>query len=863
MSFLLPLMPAFLFCRFYQNHLFLNILFISGALVSLVMAAKKLSPKPQDEQVLFAALGFRLFCFLGYILFMFNTGDNFFWFLDDRNYFLQGQQIALDPGSWIWGQRSLSAELGTTDLAYFLVNATLQSLFGSHIWVIWWFNFLCGLLATRWTLLMMAKLAPPSSYDVGKWFIAFWPSLVFWSWFDLKDVFVCACTVRILLSALQLMDRVTWKEIVKGGTALVLLENTRGYTAVILFALVMGAMVARLWSYETKRFSKFAIRFFMITSSFLGAALLGTYWLYDLFESFANFQYAEMTGASAQLQSLMTLSNPSELPKTLVAGAAHLLFGPVPWQADGILVGVVPTTLGIVTLLPLVLLGAWDARRGSLPKKWFVLVTLVFVALYSFLWVGSSVRHRLQLEPMLLLVAAMGLSHRFRSLAFALLTPAFLGVYVWLLFGRQTYLLFLLVAFFPLFWLFGRKCQRERLHHLKQPRILEVTNTDFSVRHLLLPLMQFLGNRGFDVTFACPAGKVQQELCQEGYRWHPLFFARSVGSLKNLIALFKFTRELWKEPYHIIHVHTPIVAFYGRIAAFLSCSPAIVYTAHGFYFHDRMPAWKRSIFIWAERFIGWCTDLVFFQSDEDRGEATRLGITSEECAIWVGNGVDPQQFDPHSDQIAGLKIRSDFGIPSEAIVFLYVGRMVREKGILDLLSAFADLKGSEHLMIVGETLPNDYDGISEELEAFIQRRGLQERVHRVGYQPKIVPFLSASDVMVLPSYREGMPRSIIEAMMMGKAVIATNIRGCREEVVDGESGLLFSPGDILGLSAHLERLSKDRSLAKKMGEKGRERALAEFTESQVFERHLKFFEFYVNDLKIEDLTPAALVLDYP
>jgi len=166
-----------------------------------------------------------------------------------------------------------------------------------------------------------------------------------------------------------------------------------------------------------------------------------------------------------------------------------------------------------------------------------------------------------------------------------------------------------------------------------------------------------------------------------------------------------------------------------------------------------------------------------------------------------------------------------------------IGRLVSEKGYPELFEAMKQVDA--HLWVAGARLLSDHaDPIDSLLAAIEADPDLRRRVHLLGERDDIPDLLAAADLFTLPSHREGMPRSIIEAMMTGLPVVATNIRGSREEVVHGETGLLVPVNDPAALAAALSGLAADPARRQVMGEAGRRRALDLYDETKVIERQL-------------------------
>ena len=370
-------------------------------------------------------------------------------------------------------------------------------------------------------------------------------------------------------------------------------------------------------------------------------------------------------------------------------------------------------------------------------------------------------------------------------------------------------------------------------------KVLQLAAIDVTMKFLLLPLIDCLIEEDYEVHVACSPGQHLRELEDRGYSVHPIPIARRISPFSNLTSLWRLYRLIRHERFDIVHVHTPVAAVLGRVAAKLARVPVIVYTAHGFYFHELMAPWKRRLIIWVEKVLGrCCTDMLFTQSSEDRETAIRKGIANERKIIWIGNGVDTAVFVVESDPA----VRAELGLSPDDRVVGFVGRLVREKGVEELFEAMGQVIKEipeAKLLVVGDTLASDRDRrTTERLQELIQRNNLEAAIKLTGFREDIPELLAIMDLFVLPSHREGMPRSILEAMAAGKPVVATNIRGCREEVVHGETGYLVPVRDPDKLAEVVIGILSDRMLAKRMGKAGRQRAVAFFDEAQVLEKQL-------------------------
>ncbi|STO07072.1 glycosyltransferase family 4 protein [Exiguobacterium aurantiacum] len=363
-------------------------------------------------------------------------------------------------------------------------------------------------------------------------------------------------------------------------------------------------------------------------------------------------------------------------------------------------------------------------------------------------------------------------------------------------------------------------------------KILQFCAVDATADVLLRPLIESLKAEGHQVDVACAYGDRTDRLRDEGWVIHTLPIDRKFHPRRNLQTIQELVTLLRQEKYDAIHVHTPVAAALGRVAARIARTPHILYTAHGFYFHERMSRVAYELIFWLEKSLAaLATDWLLLQSEEDYSLAKTRQFKRDDRLLHLGNGIDLNRFKPV------MKPRDP-----EQLKFLFVGRLVQEKGILDLLEAFADLSKRHPgatLTIAGELLPNERDQeTGKRVEAYLADN---PNVHYAGFVTDTPTLFNNHDVFLLPSYREGLPRSILEAMASGLPVIATNIRGCREEVIDHETGYLVPVADPSALTAAMESFITHPERLDTYGRRGREVVEERFDESIVLTRQLDLF----------------------
>ena len=361
-------------------------------------------------------------------------------------------------------------------------------------------------------------------------------------------------------------------------------------------------------------------------------------------------------------------------------------------------------------------------------------------------------------------------------------------------------------------------------------KIIELTNVDFSLRHFLLPLMRGIRARGHEVVGVCAEGPLLDQVRAEGFRVVGLPFARRISPLAHLRAFVALVRLFRAERPDLVHAHMPISGFLARLAARCAGVPRIAYTCHGFLFNQPGSWPRRAAGLAMEWLAGRVTDVYLTVSQAEAADARRLHISAR--ATPVGNGRDPAVF--HPDPASRARIRATLLVPDDRVVVIAVSRLVRHKGYPELAAAMRDVPAAE-LWVVGEHLASDR---GEDMRAVLRDAGLGARLRLLGYREDVAALLAAADIFALPSHFEGLPMSVIEAMLTGLPVVATDISGPREQVVDGETGLLVPLRQVAPLTAALARLAADPALRATMGAAGRARACDLYDEARVVSRTL-------------------------
>jgi glycosyltransferase involved in cell wall biosynthesis/ribosomal protein S18 acetylase RimI-like enzyme len=367
-------------------------------------------------------------------------------------------------------------------------------------------------------------------------------------------------------------------------------------------------------------------------------------------------------------------------------------------------------------------------------------------------------------------------------------------------------------------------------------RVAHLTTTDLTLRYLLLGQLQRLREEGYQVTGISAPGPHAAALEAAGIRHLPW---RNATRAWNLRADLRAAVELWsllrRGRFDLVHTHNPKPGVIGRVAARLAGVPVVVNTVHGLYATPDDPFGKRAAVLGLEWLAARCSHLELYQSEEDLRWARRLRLARAGRSELLGNGTDLDRFDPAlvgAERVAEL--RRELGLPGDALVVGMVGRLVAEKGYRELFAAARAVRRADprvRFLAVGAPDLDKADAITE---AELERAGGD--VCFAGWRDDVRDLLAAMDVFVLASWREGMPRSAIEAAAMGKPLVLTDIRGCREVARHDREALLVRPRDQEALAAAILRLAGDPALRERLAAAARRRAVERYSEAAVADR---------------------------
>ena len=365
--------------------------------------------------------------------------------------------------------------------------------------------------------------------------------------------------------------------------------------------------------------------------------------------------------------------------------------------------------------------------------------------------------------------------------------------------------------------------------------VLFVASVATHIWNFHMPYLDYFQKEGFTVHIACQLNCRKELFEEKDILVHEIPLTRSAFAVKNIWRAGILLKEIFQQyNFALIHVHTPIISFLARmVASFASRSP-ILYTAHGFHFYKGAP-WLNWLIYFPAEFIArfWTSALIVINREDYRNAINLLRYRN--VFFVEGVGVDLREWKEAAISRGSFLQREVCGC-----VFCCVAEMIPRKNHGVLLEAWKELQRrgvAGELWLLG-------DGESETtLKAYVQEKNVRG-VYFWGYREDVRAFVEASDVLVLVSLQEGLPRAIMEAMALGKPIIASDIRGNHDLVRHEHTGLLVSVNDPLSLADAMQKLAEKSELRCQMGKEGRA-AIQPYALEPVLEKMKKIYQQFL------------------
>ncbi len=381
-------------------------------------------------------------------------------------------------------------------------------------------------------------------------------------------------------------------------------------------------------------------------------------------------------------------------------------------------------------------------------------------------------------------------------------------------------------------------------------KLIRITTVPISFKVLLKGQLRFMTSNGFDVKGVSSEGEELREIHEnEGIVMEAINMSRKITPFQDLKSLWEMWNFLRKEKPQIVHTHTPKAGIIGMLAARLAGVPHRLHTVAGLPLMEATGI-KRKILNFVEKLTYSSATRVYpnskglydFILQNNFTQSNKLKI----IANGSSNGINTTFFSPAQvSEIEKVKLGEKLNIQPDDFVFVFVGRIVSDKGINELIKAFSELQTAENnqltgikLLLVGG-LESDLDPLNPETLAEINQN---RDIISVGFQQDVRPFFAISDALAFPSYREGFPNVVMQAGAMGLPSIVSDINGCNEIIVEGENGLIIPPKNVEKLKEKMLTLARDKNLYTKLKENSRRMIESRYEQSVVWNALLEEYE---------------------
>ncbi|WP_298757683.1 glycosyltransferase family 4 protein [uncultured Psychroserpens sp.] len=376
-------------------------------------------------------------------------------------------------------------------------------------------------------------------------------------------------------------------------------------------------------------------------------------------------------------------------------------------------------------------------------------------------------------------------------------------------------------------------------------KIIRITTVPSSLRTLLKGQSRFMSDH-YDVIGVSGDGGALAEVRQnEGIKTHVVEMTRTITPLKDLKATYQLYKFFKSEKPFIVHTHTPKAGTLGMLAAKLARVPHRLHTIAGLPLLETKGT-KRALLDAVEKFTYSCATKILPNSFGLEKIIIENKYTTPEKLLVIANGssngIDTKHYDTvHVSEKTKTELRQELGISKDDIVFIFIGRIVRDKGINELVNAFNRLSKKQlkcKLILVGPR-ENHLDPLLPETEALIKENN---QILTVGMQKDIRPYVAISDVLTFPSYREGFPNVVLQCSCMHLPCIVSDINGCNEVIEDRVNGLVIPVKDELALENAMQFMIDNPKKRKDMINYTRSRILKRYEQEFVWNEILKYYK---------------------
>lgn len=372
-------------------------------------------------------------------------------------------------------------------------------------------------------------------------------------------------------------------------------------------------------------------------------------------------------------------------------------------------------------------------------------------------------------------------------------------------------------------------------------KIIRVATVPLSLNILLRNQFKFLRKYYHVVAISSPGEDLFEVGTRENVDIKGIEIKRKISIINDITALYKLYVYFRKEKPLIVHSITPKAGLLSMMAAKMAGIPIRIHTFTGLIFPTSTGAMKH-LLIWMDRLLCYCATNIYPEGQGVRNDLVKYNITKKPLKILANgnvNGIDLTFFDPSIfSEEDKLSLKEKLAILPDDFVFIFIGRLVKDKGINELIHAFKKLSSSKtKLLLVGSLEPDH--GLEDDT---LHEMKNNPDIISVGFQKDVRLFLAISDVLVFPSYREGFPNVVMQAGAMGLPSIVTDINGSNEIIIDQENGIIIPSKNDLTLHESMLMISKDHAVREKLKRNARQMIADRYQQSVVLNALLEEYK---------------------
>lgn len=350
-------------------------------------------------------------------------------------------------------------------------------------------------------------------------------------------------------------------------------------------------------------------------------------------------------------------------------------------------------------------------------------------------------------------------------------------------------------------------------------KVIFIATTQCHILNFHIPDIKNLQTKGYEVHAVCKLNRKDRDKPSNNIIWHEINFDRSPVSVKNINALKRLIKLMQDIKFDIVHIHNPVTGVLGRIAAEITKTDNVIYTAHGFHFYKGAPIINWILYYPIEKIMAKYTDYLITMNEEDFSIAYNKFKTRKDGSIFKVNGVGVELEKYYIDSKKDIEFKLSLGFDKDDFIITVIAELIERKNHKQIINAMDIIYNKEGITDIKVAFVGEGE-LEQSLKKAVSDKNLESNVLFLGYRKDIPKILNITDVVASVSYQEGLPKNIMEALVARKPVISTNIRGSRELVKNNINGIIVEIDDVIGTVNSIKKMYYDKDRLYDYGIKG-------------------------------------------